>query len=327
VPARTIHHLADLIAQCGPVTISAGFGMQRYTNSAQTMRALLALLVITGNIGKPGAGWVYANLQSQIFSHPKDPIAFFPPEEEADSVRVSISTALLGQQMLAQRDPPLKMAWVERGNPVTQNPNTNEVLEAFRALEFRVVVDQFLTDTAREADIILPAKTMFEQTDVINAYWHAYIQIKEKLIEPPGEVKPETEIYYSLAQRLGIPPEEIARVIPEPSDDAIEQYLRRRLELFDDLTLEKLREGPVLAPGHQEVAWSDRIFPTRSGKIELFSEEAKERWGVDPLPRYTDPVEVPRYVGHGEAPAEENLLQAASESRGHPSFGCEAQGD
>ncbi len=67
------------------------------------------------------------------------------------------------------------------------------------------MVDQFLTDTAREADIVLPAKTMFEQTDVINAYWHPYIQIKEKVIEPPGEVRPESEIYRELAERLGIP--------------------------------------------------------------------------------------------------------------------------
>ena len=50
--------------------------------------------------------------------------------------------------------------------------------EAFRALDFRVVVDQFLTDTAREADIVLPAKSMFEQTDVIGAYWHPYLQLR-----------------------------------------------------------------------------------------------------------------------------------------------------
>ncbi len=61
------------------------------------------------------------------------------------------------------------MAWVERGNPIPQNPETPTVLRAFRALEFRVVVDEFLTDTAREADVVLPAKSMFEQTDVIGA--------------------------------------------------------------------------------------------------------------------------------------------------------------
>jgi anaerobic selenocysteine-containing dehydrogenase len=191
VPAGVIHRLAEAIGTVAPLTVCAGFGMQRYTNSGQTMRALIALLALTGNIGKPGAGWVYANLQTSIFDDVKDPIAFYPPAKQDKAVRVSISTARLGKDMLAADDPPLRMIWVERGNPVTQNPETHTVLKAFRSLDFRVVVDQFLTDTAREADIILPAKTLFEQTDVIGAYWHPYIQLRQKVIEPPSEVKHE----------------------------------------------------------------------------------------------------------------------------------------
>ena len=79
--------------------------MQRYTNSAQTMRALIALLALTGNIGKPGAGWIYANLQSDIFSSIREPLALYPPEADDDPIRVSISTARLGPEMLEQRDP------------------------------------------------------------------------------------------------------------------------------------------------------------------------------------------------------------------------------
>ncbi len=172
VPVDVIHQLAEDFGTISPVTLCAGFGMQRYTNSGQTMRAMLALLALTGNIGKPGAGWVFANLASHIFEEVKDPLAFFPPEKPDGVARVSVSTSRLGIDMQAQKDPPLKMIWVERGNPVTQNPETGTVVEAFRALDFRVVVEQFMTDTAREADIILPAKTMFEQTDVVNAYWH-----------------------------------------------------------------------------------------------------------------------------------------------------------
>jgi anaerobic selenocysteine-containing dehydrogenase len=167
-------------------------------------------------------------------------------------------------------------------------------VEAIRALEFRVVVEQFLTDTAREADLILPAKTMFEQTDVVNAYWHDYIQIKQKVIEPPGEVKPETEIYRLLAERLGFPEEQIDEHLPGPSDEAIEAYLERHLSPFPGLTLDKLKGGPVLSPFHQEVAFSDYRFPTPSGKIELFSREAVERWGVDPVPTYREPAEATR---------------------------------
>ena len=258
------------------------------------MRSILALLAITGNIGKRGSGWVYANLQSHIFDEVKDPIAFFRPEKPAGPIRITISTALLGQHMLATKEPPLRMAWVERGNPVTQNPETSTVLAAFRALEFRVVVDQFMTDTAREADLVLPAKTMFEQSDVIGAYWHPYIQLKQKVMSPPGEVKPETEIYYLLARRLGFEQAELAGRIPEPGDAAIEQFLDRKLMPFEGLSLDALRQGPLLAPGHQEIAFSDHVFPTPSGKIELLSYEAAQRWNVDRLPAYFEPDESTR---------------------------------
>ncbi len=295
VPVPYIHRLAEAFGSLAPVTISAGFGMQRYTNSGQTMRALIALLALTGNIGKPGAGWVYANLQSHIFDAVKDPLAFYPPAEEDGIVRVSVSTARLGRDMLATKDPPLRLAWVERGNPIPQNPQTNTVLQAFRALDFRVVVEQFFTDTAREADIVLPAKTMFEQSDVITAYWHPYIQLKQKVIDPPGEVKPETEIYRLLADRLGLNPQEVAAGIPGPTDAEVEAFLTEKLQPFPDLSLAALRRGPIPAPGRQEVAFSDLRFATPSGKIELVSEEAATRWGVDPVPRYRESQESIRH--------------------------------
>ena len=327
VPAATIRAFADAIGSNGPLSICPGFGMQRYTNSGQTMRAMLALLAITGNLGKPGAGWIYANLQTQIFDEVKDPLAFYPPERADGPIRPSISTARLGRDMLATDDPPLRMGWVERGNPITQNPETNLVLDAFRGLEVLVVVDQFMTDTAREADLILPAKTMFEQTDVIGAYWHPYIQLKQKAIEPPGEVKPESEIYGLLAERLGLgrdlPPGTLETLIPPPSDEGVAAYLEAKLAPFEELTLERLGEGPVLAPGCQEIAFSDMVFPTPSGKIELLSEEAATRWGADPLPTWSRPVEWtgPQPPG-GAAPARYSLyfMTPNTKNRIHSQF-------
>ena len=220
--------------------------------------------------------------------------------------------------MLATCDPPLRMAWVERGNPIPQNPETPTVLRAFRALEFRVVVDEFLTDTAREADVVLPAKSMFEQTDVIGAYWHDYLQLKQKVIEPPGEVKPESEVYRLLAERLGFPPEAVARELPGASDAEVEAFLEARLRAVDpSLTLDRLREGPVRAPGACDVAFADLRFPTPSGKIELLSEDAVRRWGVDPLPTWKEPVEWVR----GESRYPLHLLTPNTKNRIHSQFG------
>lgn len=299
VPVAHIERLAELFATVRPATINAGYGMQRYTNSGQAMRAMIALLAMTGNVGKPGAGWIFADLQSHVFDTVRDPVASFPPQGPDGVARVSISTARLGADMLATREPELRFAWVERGNPVTQNPDTNQVLEAFRALDFRVVVEQFMTDTAREADIVLPAKTMFEQSDVINAYWHPYVQLKQKVLDPPGEVRPESEVYWALAERLGVSAETcLAAGMPEPGDAGVETFLTRHLEaLGAGITLERLREGPVIAPGHQEIAYEDGAFPTPSGRIELRSEEAVRRWEVDALPSYTESEESLRRAG------------------------------
>ncbi|MEN8154308.1 MAG: molybdopterin-dependent oxidoreductase [Acidobacteriota bacterium] len=289
VPEVQIYEIAEMIGKIKPVTISAGFGMQRYSNSGQTMRSMISLLAITGNIGIPGGGWVYANLQSHIFDEVKDPLAFYPPEKQAGNINYSVPVASVAETILTRKDPPVKMIWVERGNPITQNPDTNLMIKAFRSLNYVVVIDQFLTDTAREADLVLPSKTMFEQSDIINAYWHSYIQLKQKIIDPPGEVKPESEIYYLLAKRMGINNDELKGKIPEPNDEAVENFLKEKLKKFPGITLGELKKGPLPAPGSKDVAFDDLIFKTPSGKIEIYSEEAVERWGVDELPQYKEP--------------------------------------
>ncbi len=324
VPVPAMEKLAGLLASIHPATLCAGYGMQRYSNSGQTMRALIALPVITGNIGRPGGGWVYANLQTHVFGGPRDPVACFPPEADDGLVRVSVSTARLGRDMLDQHDPPLKLAWVERGNPLAQNPETGLVREAFRALDFRVVVDQFLTDTAREADLVLPAKSMFEQTDVIGAYWHHYLQLRPRIIDPPGEVRPETEIFRDLARRLGIDGpgpdgQSLDEEIPGPGDREVRAWLEKRLGALG-LSLADFADGAVEAPGSVVVAFSDGVFPTPSGKIELYSEEAVRRWGVDPLPRCSLPLESAARPGSNPATPLQ-LLTPNTKNRIHSQFG------
>ena len=315
VPAASVERLGTLRGTAHPATFVPGFGMQRFTNSGQAMRAMIALLAVTGQIGRPGAGWMYANLQTQVFGA-KDPLDLYPPSEPDGVVRVSISTARLGRDMKATRDPPLRVAWVERGNPIPQNPETNVVLEAFRALDFRVVVEEFLTDTAREADIVLPAKNFFEQTDVIGAYWHPYLQLRRKALEPPPEVKPETEIYRALGRRLGIDDVTLAGVLPGPSDEAVEAWLAARLAPLG-LALEDFQDGPVLSPEYAEVAFADLRFGTPSGKIELASEEAVRRWGVDAVPEFHEAEERPDPAGRFPL----HLLTPNTKNRIHSQFG------
>jgi anaerobic selenocysteine-containing dehydrogenase len=313
-----IQQLGELIKIIKPMTLTPGYGMQRFTNGGQTIRCLLALNIITGNIGKIGACFHYANLQSYVFDSIKEPMSYDPDVAPNPLFRRSISMAKLGDDMLKISNPELKMIWVERGNPVTQNPDTNIVLKAFRKLDFRVVVDQFMTDTAREADIILPAKNMFEQSDIIGSYWNPYVQLKPKILEPAGEVKPETEIYYLLAKKLGFKKEEIEKYIPNPNKDEIENFLKNKVKTYPQLNWELLKEKPAIAPGHEEVPYSDFRFSTPSGKIELFSETAQKKWNVNPLPTFEslDKEEISK-----EKKYPFQLLSPNTKNRIHSQFG------
>ncbi len=259
--------------------------MQRHWNGGQTIRSILLLSVLTGNIGKPGSGFNYANLQSYIFDDIKEPLSYYPDNEHDIPFRKSVSMARLGSDMSNMVNPELKAVWIERGNPVLQSPDTNSVKKAFSALEFKVVVEQFMTDTAALADIILPAKDMFEQSDIIGSYWSPYIQFKPKVIRSPGDVLPESEIYYHIGKRLDL---NISYdLVPEPGNLNIEKWLEKRIKGYSELTLGELKAGPVLAPGLQMIAFEDLKFETPSGKIELYSNEAEEKWGISPLPDFT----------------------------------------
>jgi anaerobic selenocysteine-containing dehydrogenase len=284
IPVETIVELANIIATNSPVTFLPGYGLQRHSNGGQTIRAVLSLAVLTGNIGKSGSGFNYANLQSYIFDSLKEPLSYYPDPVKDLPFRRVISMAKLGEDMLKTSDPELKAAWIERGNPLIQSPDTNKVREAFAGLEFKVVVDQFMTDTASIADIILPAKDMFEQSDIVSSYWSPYIHFKPKILDAEGEVIPESEIYFHLAKRLNLQFND--EQIPEPGNDNIEKWLDYRIRDITDLSLNDLRDGAVIAPGSQDIAYEDMQFDTPSGNIELYSAAAEKKWGISPLPEY-----------------------------------------
>lgn len=294
IPETAIFGLAYTIGNGGPLTIIPGYGLQRHVNGGQTIRSILSLVVLTGNLGKSGAGFNYANLQSYIYEDLKEPLSYYPDPEKDSPFRRTISMAKAGTAMLNTQNPELKAIWVERGNPLLQLPDSSNVKRAFEGMDFRVVIDQFMTDTAASADIILPAKDIFEQSDIIGSYWSPYVQFKPKLIDTQGEIMPEPEIYFHLARRLGmdIPVE----LIPEPGNENIEKWLENRIKGYSHLTLHDLKNGPVLAPGLQEIAYSDLRFETPSGRIELLSESAHRLWKVSQLPEYNQvPEDIDQY--------------------------------
>jgi len=314
IPAENIVELAHIIGKEGPLTILPGYGLQRHLNGGQTIRSILSLVILTGNLGKPGTGFNYANLQSYVFDNLKEPLSYYPDEKNDYPFRRTVSMAKLGADMLCAHNPLLKAIWIERGNPILQSPDSFMVRQAFSKLDFIVSVEQFMTDTAKMADIILPAKDMFEQSDIVSSYWSPYIQFKPKVIQSPGDVLPESEIYYYLAEKLKL--DLSSDCIPEPGNQNIEKWLEKRIQGYTSLTLDDLKKGPVLTPGLEQIAWENRKFDTPSGKIELLSAEASSLWKVSPLPDY-----VPVSSGYKENIYPLIFLTPNTGSRIHSQFG------
>src|SRR5436309_13918242 len=147
--------------------------------------------------------------------------------------------------------PPVRALYVYNANPAAVCPDQARVLQGLRREElFTVVHEQFPTDTVDYADIVLPATTQLEHFDIHGSYGHLYVQVNEPAIEPPGEAKPNTEVFRLLARRMGLEPElfeisdeDLARLTLDPGPHP---GVFPPAGAFEGITLERLkREGPV----------------------------------------------------------------------------------
>ncbi len=163
---------------------------------------------------------------------------------------------------------------------------------------FTVVHEQFPTDTADYADILLPATTQLEHFDIHGSYGHFYVQTNEQAIAPLHEAKSNTDVFRLLAKALNFEPElfevsdvELARQALEPAANGA--FPPR--EAFAQIGLERLRrEGPLrLNLPNDYSPFAHGGFGTPSGKCELFSPRLAAQ-GLDPLPCYTPPAEDPQ---------------------------------
>lgn len=311
IPAGSIEELAMTAGRSRRLSVIAGYGLQRYTNGGQTIRSILTIPVLTGNIGRPGCGFNFASLQGYVFDDIKEPMSYYPDPENDRPFRRTISMVKFGNDLMEVKNPGIKVAWIERGNPAIQLPDSRKVVDALRSIPFRVVVDQFITDTARLADIILPAKGIFEQADVVSSYWNPYVQYKPAIISPPGEVKPESEIYWLLAEAMNLERDE--NTIPSPG--GYESWLHEQVSRNKNIDHTQLMKAPVIPVQNDEPAYSDMKFNTPSGKIELWSEDAGKLWNVTPLPSYSPPSDL------GETHLPFRLMTPNTGSRIHSQFG------
>jgi len=248
--------LADLYAD-GPSAILVGWGLQRRTHGAATVRVLDALGAVSGNLGVHGGGVSFYFKRRGAFD-----VSF---AKGLDGAPRSIPEPLLGPGILQARDPEIRMVWVHAANPVAMLPESATVDRALRSRELTVVVDAFLTDTARCAHLVLPTTTMLEEDDLVGAYGHHWLGNVRRVVPPPAGVKSDYEIVQALARRVGLG-EEFAE------DVASWKHRLLGRVAAHGVTLEALERGAARNPLAPEVLFADRRFPTPSGRVNLIHE-------------------------------------------------------
>ncbi len=257
VPPAEIRDLARLYATTKPAAILLGWGLNKYRHSAEIFRCVDALAALCGNIGVPGGGVTHGyNTQRHFDKRVEAP--------ERAQHRRSIPEPLLGRLLGGLHDPSVRMMYINSGNPVNQSPNSLLVARALAALDFVVVVDQFLTDTADHAHVFLPSTTFLEEEDMLVSWGHNVIGGVNPAIEPLGEARSDLWIFQQLAERLGFG----AEMAGTPR-----QWLKRIFAPLEarGVSVEQVLEGPVRCPVAPAVPFADHVFPTASGKFEFIT--------------------------------------------------------
>ncbi|HEY5701251.1 MAG TPA: molybdopterin oxidoreductase family protein [Gammaproteobacteria bacterium] len=285
VEAKTIEDLAQRYATGKPSLIKFADGINRNRNGGQTVRAICTLPAITGQYGVRAAGIAYSTSDYFHWSH-----AALHKREGCPPPGRKVNMNRLGAALTGEiQDPPVKSLYVFAANPVTSSPNARLIIEGLKRDDlFTVVHEQFLTDTADYADIVLPATSQLEHTDLHRGYGHTYLGYNEAAVPPLEECKSNWETLGLLADALGIGDATMHQSPDEIITEMLEASAPTAPEL-EGITLERLkREGSVPFTLKEEIPYADLKFATPSGKVELYCESLAERFGLDPLPGWTD---------------------------------------
>ena len=236
IGAEEIAGLAREYATTRPAAIRVNYGVQRSERGAMAVRTIALLPALTGSWKDVGGGLQLST--SQAFHLNREGL------ERADLQRAVlgrearlINMTELGKALTTLDRPPVKALVVYNSNPAAIAPDQNTVLAGLRRADlFTVVLEQFQNDTADYADILLPATTFLEHTDLYFAYGHYYLQLARPALPAPGEAKPNVEVFRLLADRLGLDDPSLR----ESEDDMIRTALDTGHPFVKGITLEQL---------------------------------------------------------------------------------------
>jgi anaerobic selenocysteine-containing dehydrogenase len=284
VSVGAIVALGKRLAHTRPAGIRIGIGLQRHAGGGMAARTISCIPAVTGDWRHPGGGVIY------------DTRGFFKlawPALTRDDLRTRDARTLymsrLGDGLLSLDAPPVKALFVQAANPVASMPRQTEVRRGLlRDDLFTIVVDHFITDTARCADLVLPATMQLEHADLLIAYGHLYLAWNAPAVAPPGECVSTTELFHRLARAMGL---------TEPSLYDDERAIARQVLASDHpalagITLDELERRGWMRLAYPEpfAPFATDAFPTPSGKVELVSERMASA-GLDAVAGYTPPAD------------------------------------
>ncbi|MGV2125931.1 molybdopterin-containing oxidoreductase family protein [Agrobacterium vitis] len=314
IPVDDILKLAREYATTPAAVVRIGVAVERHAGGGQTVRAIACLPALIGAWKHVGGGL----LQLPIWAFPVNWGGLMRPDLQPEKMRV-INSWRLGQALTGALalDPPIRALFVYNANPMAM-VTEQEKLEQGLGREdlFTVVSEHFITDTARYADILLPATTQLEQKDIMFSWGHLYLSYNNPAIEPLGEAVSNTELFRRLAGALDIDDPFFFR----SDDEMIEASMDWASPVLEGITLDQLKQSGYMRLNMPAAdRWAphrDGNFPTPTGKCEFKSTLAdggnfvaplfRQGYGGDQSGEAVDPL--PHYIRPNESPATHPVL-------------------
>jgi anaerobic selenocysteine-containing dehydrogenase len=283
---ETIERLAREYGTTRPAAIRINYGLNRAAGGGNAVRLITCLPALVGDWRHVGGGIQL----SSSGTYPLNSAGLEKPEMVRPKTR-TINMSALGEALDPTLDPPVKALYVYNSNPAAVAPDQNDVRRGLAREDLFIAVHElFHTDTVDWADIVLPATTVLEHTDILKSYGHLHLAINRPAIEPLGECRSNTQVFRQLAQRMGLTDSRLF----ESDETLMEQAFNWSHPRLQGITIDRLnRETSARLNVPAEWApFAEGNVPTPSGKCEFYSETEK-RAGRDPLPNYVPPREGP----------------------------------
>jgi anaerobic selenocysteine-containing dehydrogenase len=271
IPREDIVTLAREYATTRPAVIRLNYGVQRSERGGTAFSAIAMLPTLTGSWKEVGGGLQASTSAAFAVNRPGLEMPELQLRSPLGREARIVNMSTLGQALTELDAPPVNALFVYNSNPAAIAPNQNRIRRGLaRPNLFTVVAEQFQTDTADWADIVLPVTTFLENTDLYFAYGHHYIQMARPAVAAPGEAKSNVEIFRLLARRMGLDDP----CFDESEDDMIRGLLASGHRHLEGITIERLEQEHsvrlnVSKPGEPFLPYAEGGFGTPSGKCQL----------------------------------------------------------